>query len=133
LNVATAGAVTVTLAGGVTIVGTTFTVTVVDTETEGSSTLVAVIVYVPVVFGVVHTFPLNDPPVADHVTLFVTPPVAVAVNACVVTAVSVVFAGAIGEIVTCCGVAVQLAVAVDPFDPFTVSVNVFAEVRFGDV
>jgi hypothetical protein len=52
-------------------------VVVVVTITAGLSTLVAVIVYVPAVFGDVHTFPANVPELAFHVTVFVNPPVAV--------------------------------------------------------
>ncbi len=52
-------------------------VVVVVTTTAGLSTLVAVIVYVPAVFGDVQTFPTNVPELAFQVTVFVNPPVAV--------------------------------------------------------
>jgi hypothetical protein len=55
-------------------------VIVVVTETEVSSTLVAVIVYVPATVGGVQTFPLKVPALALHVIPSVAPPLAVELN-----------------------------------------------------
>jgi hypothetical protein len=55
-------------------------VLVVVTDTDGSSPLVAVMVYVPGVVGEVQTFPLKVPADAVQVKLFVRPPLAVALN-----------------------------------------------------
>jgi hypothetical protein len=65
--------------------GGAVTVTVAVPDSFGSSTLVAVIVYVPATFGAVYVaaLPLAAmvPPSAVHVTLvFPSPPVTVAVN-----------------------------------------------------
>ena len=59
----------------------------------------AVIVYVPAVLGDVQTFVTKVPPVAVQVSVFVTPPTAVALNACVPGAM-VIPAGVIGEMLT---------------------------------
>ena len=75
--------------------------------------------------GGVHTSPLKLPPVADQVSPFVAPPVAVAVKVwgpdptvCIV--------GEIGVIDTGIGVAVQVLTAEDPLVPVTVRMNVVA-------
>ena len=117
------------LAGCVRITGPLI-VAVVVTKTEGSSTLVAVIVYVPTVAGAVHTFPLKVPALAFHVSPFVTPPLAVALKLTCPGA-TVWFAGVIGVIVTLVGVTTHVVDTTFPFASVTVNVYVFAEVSVG--
>jgi hypothetical protein len=50
----------------------------VVTDTAGLSTLVAVMVYVPATAGAVHTLPAKVPLLAFQVSVFVSPPLAVA-------------------------------------------------------
>ena len=60
------------------------TVTVVELDTDDSSALVAVMVYVPAVLGEVHTPPaVMVPPLAVQVIPSVGPSVAVAMKVCV--------------------------------------------------
>jgi hypothetical protein len=105
-------------------------VMVVETETEGSSTLVAVMVYVPATFGDVHMFPLKVPTLAVQVRPSVAPPVATAVKPTRPGA-TVCFAGEIGEITTLVGVTTQVVETTLPFESVTVSVYVLAEVNGG--
>ena len=81
--------------------------------------------------GEVHVFPAKVPPFAVHVMLFVAPPVAVALKACVPGAI-VWLAGVIAETMTLAGVTAQVVVAVAPPAPVTVRVYVFADVIAGD-
>jgi hypothetical protein len=105
-------------------------VAVVVTEIAGLSTLVAVIVYVPTVFGEIHKFPANVPALAVHFTSFVKPPVAVLEN---VTApgACVVFAGVIGVSATAEGVTRHVVETTFPFASVTVSVYVFPAINAG--
>jgi hypothetical protein len=104
------------------------TVVVVVTNTDGLSTLVAVIVYVPATFGEVHTFPTKVPALAVHVTPFVSPPVAVLENVTWPGA-SVWAAGVIGVNATADGVTKHVVDTMFPFESFTVSVYVFPAVN----
>ena len=108
------------LAGWVVMTGA-LTMTVVVTKTDGSSTLVAVMVYVPAVLGEVHTLSANEPLEAVHVRVSVTPPLAVALKLCLPGA-TVELAGVMGVMVTWVGVTLQVAVAVALEAPVTVSV-----------
>jgi len=105
-------------------------VVVVVTNTDGLSTLVAVIVYVPTTFGDVHTFPANVPALAVHVTPLVSPPVAVLENVTRPGA-SAWLPGVIGVNATADGVTRHVVETMFPFESFTVSVYVFAEVNAG--
>jgi hypothetical protein len=105
-------------------------VIVVETETEGSSTLVAVMVYVPATLGGVHAFPLKVPPLAVQVSPFVAPPVATAVKPVWPGAV-VWFDGEIAEIATPVGVTTHVVETTLPLESVTVSVYVLADVNGG--
>src|ERR1700689_201385 len=96
-------------------------IAVVETDTAGLSTLVAVIVYVPTTLGEVHTLPLKIPEEALQVSLFVTPPVAVAAKLTSPGA-AVRFAGVIGGIATLVGVTMQGVETTFPLESVTVRV-----------
>jgi hypothetical protein len=106
------------------------TVAVVVTNTDGSSTLVAVIVYVPTTAGGVHTFPLKLPPLAVQVRPLVTPPEAVALKL-ICPGATVWFAGEIGVIATLVGVTKHVVDTTFPFASVTVKVYVLADVSAG--
>ncbi len=84
----------------------------------------------PATTGEVHTLPAKLPPLALHIKLFVTPPLAVAANVTVPGA-KIWFAGVIGVIVTGVGVTMQVVDTTSPVGPVTVNVYVLPAVSAG--
>jgi len=102
--------------------GAATTVTVVDTDFEGSSTEVAVMVTVCPVAGAVQVDPTHVPAVAAQVTVFVTPPVTVVLKLVLVLTVRMGLTGLSAVRTTVWGITVAVAVAVAPSRFVTVRV-----------